>query len=340
MKDKIEQLKKQFAEGFGNVKTVLELDELEQRFFGRKSGKLSNVMKEMKDLAGDAKKQFGKSLNELKKEFQKDIATKKSDLAGAAWDALGKTEKIDITQPLLPVKEGGHIHPITTAMWRVEEVARKMGFLVEDGPELESDYYVFESLNIPKDHPARDTQDTFYIKGHPDQLMRSHVSNMQVRLMQKYGAPLRAAHPGRVFRNEALDATHGHTFYQFDAILVDRDITIGDLVGTIREFLRGIFDQDDMEVRIRPAHFPFVEPGFEMDMQVTSGRGKNEKTKWMEIVGCGMIHPNVIREGGLDTKEWDGFAFSLGLDRLVMAKYGIEDIRHIHSGDLRFLKQF
>lgn len=339
MKTKLKKIQKEFKEGLKEISDFLELEKLENKYFSRKSGLFTEIMKGLKDIAGDAKKEFGKLANEVKQDLDKLLSDKKEDLNKQKMQGLVEEEAIDVTQPKLPKREKGNLHPVTQEMRAVEDVARTMGFLVEDGPELESDYYVFESLNIPKHHPARDSQDTFYIKDHPNWCMRSHVSNMQVRLMQKYGAPLRAAHPGRVFRNEALDATHGHTFYQFDAIVVDKNMNIGNLVGIIREFLKAIFKRD-VELRIRPGHFPFVEPGFEMEMKVTFGKGKNAKTKWVEIVGCGLIHPNVLKEGGLDPKEWDGFAFSLGLDRLVMGKYQIEDIRHMHSGDLRFLKQF
>ena len=339
MKIQLEKIKKEFIKGLEDIKDTLQLEELEARFFSRKSGEMTEIMKNLKELSGDAKREFGKLANEVKGELEDLYSKKKTEMDREKMGDLAEREAIDVTQPKLPKKEKGHLHPITQEMRAVEDVARTMGFLVEDGPELESNYYVFESLNIPEHHPARDAQDTFYIKDKPDWCMRSHVSNMQVRLMQKYGAPLRAAHPGRVFRNEALDTTHGHTFYQFDAIVVDKNLNIGQLVGVIKEFLKAIYKKD-VEVRIRPGHFPFVEPGFEMEMKVTFGKGKNAKTKWVEIVGCGLIHPNVLREGGLDPKEWDGFAFSLGLDRLVMGKYQLEDIRHMHSGNINFLKQF
>jgi len=339
MQEKLKKLKTNALKAIEAVKESVALEDLEIKFLGRKNGEMTSLMKGLKDLKGDSKKAFGQLANEIKTAIEFAFKIKKEELNTLEIAKLLKIESIDITQPSLPKKERGHLHPITQEMRAVEDVARTMGFIVEDGPELESNYYVFESLNIPEYHPARDAQDTFYIKDNPDWCMRSHVSNMQVRLMQKYGAPLRAAHPGRVFRNEALDTTHGHTFYQFDAIVVDKNLNIGHLVGVIKEFLKAIYKKD-VEVRIRPGHFPFVEPGFEMEMKVVFGKGKNAKTKWVEIVGCGLIHPNVLKEGGLDPKEWDGFAFSLGLDRLVMGKYQLEDIRHMHSGNIKFLEQF
>jgi phenylalanyl-tRNA synthetase alpha chain len=339
MKDQFESIKKEFQQAMQDVADFANLEELENRFFSRKSGEFSQLMKGMKDLSDDMRKDIGKFANVVKNDLEEMLVGKREELDKEKLARLVDEERIDVTEKLKTDRPVGHIHPITQARWELEEIARTMGFLVEDGPELESDYYVFESLNIPKDHPARDGQDTFYIKDAPEQCMRSHVSNMQVRLMRKYGAPLRAVHPGRVFRNEAIDATHGHTFYQFDLIVVDKNLTVSDLIGVGKEFLRGLYKKE-VEVRLRPAYFPFVEPGFEMDMQMTYKVEGKEKTKWMEIFGCGLIHPSVIREGGFDPEEYNGFAFSFGIDRLVMSKYGIEDIRHIHGGDLRFLTQF
>lgn len=339
MKKQLDAIKKEFLSAMGEVKDVLMLDEIEQRFFSRKSGVLTMAMKELKELSKEARAEFGQLANQVKTEFEDMIGERRTELEEERLKHLEVEEAIDVTQALRPKKEKGHLHPITQAQWELEETARSMGFLIEDGPELESDYYNFGSLNFPDNHPARESMDTFYIKDHPNWLMRAHVSNMQVRLMRKYGAPLRAVHPGRVFRNEAIDATHGHTFYQFDVIVVNKNTTVGDLVGTIKAMLEGFFKKP-VNLRLRPAHFPFVEPGFELDMQITYKAGGKVKTKWMEIVGCGMIHPNVIHEGGLDPEEWDGYAFSFGIDRLVMDKYGIEDIRHLHGGDLRFLTQF
>ena len=339
MKKQLDSIVHDFKKGLQDVSDLLSLEELEQAFFGRKNGALSNFMKGLKELSGDARKEMGKAANEVKAELETLIGKKQGELNREAMSKIAETESIDVSQPHLPAKEKGHIHPITQTLWELNDIYQKMGFRVEDGPEIESDYYVFTALNIPEHHPARDAQDTFYIKDEPHWTMRSHVSGMQVRQMRKYGAPLRAAHIGRVFRNEALDATHGHTFYQFDCILVDKNITVGHLIGVIKTILEELYKRK-VELRIRTGFFPFVEPGFEIEMKMTIGAGKNKKTKWIEIAPGGLVHPNVIKAGGLDPDEYDGFAFSLGVDRLVMAKYGIEDIRHIHSGDLRFLQQF
>lgn len=341
MKKELEQLIKQFREDVQSLEILETLDEIENKYFSRKHGLLTDVMKGMKDLADDARKEVGQFANEVKTEMEEILGMKKQELRNAALADQIASESIDVTQPNLHERPRmlGHVHPLTQGRLDMERVAERMGFIIEDGPELESDYYVFESLNIPKSHPARDSQDTFYIKDHPEWCMRSHVSNMQVRLMKKYGEvgskPVRAAYPGRVFRNEALDATHEHTFYQFEAFMVDREINIGHLVGVIQSLLEGLFNRD-VEVRLRPSYFPFVEPGFELDMKATIGG----KEKWVEMLGCGLMHPKVLEEGGYDPSEWQGLAFGMGLNRLVMAKYGIEDIRHFHSGDLRFLGQF
>lgn len=332
-------MKKEFLHSLNGVADLLLLEELEKKYFSRKSGALTELMKQMATLSPEEKKTFGQEINAVKTEMERALAEKKQTLRSKELAGKLSAEAVDVTQPKLPPQEKGHLHPITQAIWELEEVAKKMGFLIEDGPEIESDFYIFDALNIPEYHPAREAQDTFYLRNHPHWTMRSHVSGMQVRQMRQYGAPLRAVHLGRVFRNEALDATHGHTFYQFDCIVVDQDLSIGNLVGVIKTLLEGLYKKK-LEVRLRPAFFPFVEPGFEMEMKVTVGTGSEQKTKWTEIVGCGMVHPNVIKAGGLDPKKYDGFAFSLGVDRLVMGKYGIEDIRHIHGGDLRFLNQF
>lgn len=339
MKDQFKKIQKEFENALSGVENLVQLDTLENQFFSRKSGEFSLLMKGLKDLSDDMRKDIGQFANIVKQELEELVNGKRAVLQKEQLATIAKEEAIDVTQFMAADLEKGHIHPITQARWELEEIARSMGFLIEDGPELESDYYNFGSLNFPDNHPARESMDTFYIKDNPNWLMRAHVSNMQVRLMRKYGAPLRAVHPGRVFRNEAIDATHGHTFYQFDVIVVDKNLSVGDLVGTIKALFQGLYKRD-VELRLRPAHFPFVEPGFEMDMKITYKAGDVIKTKWMEVIGCGMIHPNVIAEGGLDPQEWNGFAFSFGIDRIVLSQYGIEDIRHIHSGDMRFLQQF
>ncbi|PIT86212.1 MAG: phenylalanine--tRNA ligase subunit alpha [Candidatus Magasanikbacteria bacterium CG10_big_fil_rev_8_21_14_0_10_43_6] len=339
MKDQFEAIKKEFQQAIKDVADFAHLEAIEKRFFSRKSGEFSQLMKGMKDLSDDIRKDIGKFANVVKDDLEEMLVGKREELDKEKLAKLAQAERIDATQALVSKEARGHIHPLTQGSEQMEDVLSRMGFLVEDGPELESQYFVFDVLNISEHHPARDAQDTFYIKDHTELCMRSHTSNMQVRLMRKYNnggtEPVRAAVPGRVFRNEALDATHEHTFYQMEGFIVDREINIGHLVGVLKELLGGLLKQQ-VEVRLRPSYFPFVEPGFELDMKTDLGKGE----KWMEMLGCGLIHPHVLTEAGYDATQWQGFAFGMGINRLIMAKYGIEDIRHFMSGDLRFLNQF
>ena len=343
MKATLEKIKQEFIKGLAEVKETLQLEELEQRFFSRKSGEITEVMKNLKSLSGEAKAEFGKLANEVKTELEEMCSKKKRDLQKTKMGDLADTEWIDVTAPKLPKKESGHLHPNTIVQNELEHLFTSMGFLVLDGPELESDYYNFEALNIPPSHPARDAQDTFYIKDNKDWVMRTQTSPMQIRAMQKYGAPLRMIVPGRCFRNEATDACHDHTFYQLEGLVIDKDISVSNLIAVMKELLQGVLKRE-VEVRLRPGYFPFVEPGFELDMRCLvcegEGCGACKHSGWVETLPCGLIHPKVLEYGGLDSKEWSGFAFGLGMTRLVMQKYKIEDIRHLMSGDLRFLKQF
>ena len=343
MESRLRQLKKEFEKDVQEVTHVSDLEKFEQKYFGRKSGLFSNLMGQLKELTDAKRKELGKKLNEVKAEFERAIAEKKGELQKKELGKIAETEAIDVTQPALPKRERGHVHPVTQSLWDIEDVARSMGFTVEDGPEIESDYYNFTALNIPQDHPARDSMDTLYLKGHPHWCMRTHVSNMQVRLMKKYGVPLRIAYPGRCFRNEATDTRHEHTFYQYECFMIDRAITVADMIGVSREMLRGVFKQQ-VDIRLRPKYYPFVEPGVNGEVTCTLCSGKGCRvckfTGWLEVFGAGMIHPAVLRAADIDPKEYGGFAFAFGFTRLVMLKYGIEDIRLLQSGDLRFLVQF
>lgn len=343
MKEKLEKIKKDFINGLSDVKNSLQLQELEQTFFSRRSGEMTQIMKNLKDLSGEAKKEVGKLANEVKKELQELYTEKKQALENKQSDGFFDTDAIDVTAPKLPKIDCGYLHPETLVQRELEELFISMGFKVLDGPELESDYYNFEALNIPETHPARDAQDTFYIKDNKDWVMRTHTSPMQVRALQKYGAPLRVVVPGRCFRNEATDGSHDHTFHQLEGLVVDRDISIANLIAVMKELLQGVLKRE-VEVRLRPGYFPFVEPGFELDMKCLvcegQGCGACKHSGWVETLPCGLIHPRVLEYGGLDPKEYSGFAFGLGMTRLVMQKYKIEDIRHLMSGDLKFLKQF
>lgn len=343
MRAQLEKIKREFFKGLEEVKDTLQLEELEQRFFSRRSGELTRVLKNLKNLSGEAKKEFGKLANEVKKELEDLYLQKKRELGAEAMGDLAEKEWIDLTQPKLPKHEPGHLHPVTIVQNELEDLFTSMGFMILDGPELESDYYNFEAVNIPADHPARDMQDTFYIKEHPAWVMRTHTSNMQVRAMQKYGAPLRVVVPGKCFRNEATDVRHEHTFYQLEGFVVDKTTSLADMKGVLETVAKSLYGPAT-EVRLRPKFYPFVEPGVngEVTCFLCAGKGCRvcKNSGWLEIFGAGMIHPNVLREGDINPDENQGFAFGLGLTRLVMQKYGIEDIRLLMGGDLRFLRQF
>ncbi|HCC14199.1 MAG TPA: phenylalanine--tRNA ligase subunit alpha [Candidatus Magasanikbacteria bacterium] len=343
MKEELQHIKKEFEAQLKHVSSLLQLEELEQTIFGRKAGAFTNLAKQMKDVATEQKKAIGEMMNTVRLKIVKELEEKREALQREEMKKIAETESIDVTEPHLPKEAHGHMHPMSQVEIELSELFRSMGFMVLDGPELESDYFNFEALNIPPSHPARDSHDTFFIKDHPEWVMRTHTSPVQIRAMREFGAPLRAIVPGRVFRNESIDASHEHTFTQLEGLVVDKDISIADIIGVMKGLLSGILKKD-VEVRLRPGFFPFVEPGFELDMRclVCEGTGCNvcKQTGWVEMMPCGLVHPEVLKAGGLDPDVYSGFAFGLGRMRLVMQKYGIEDIRHFQSGDLRFLKQF
>jgi phenylalanyl-tRNA synthetase alpha chain len=234
----------------------------------------------------------------------------------------------------------GHLHPITQIIRDISGIFEDLGFVIAEGPELETEFYNFDALNVPKDHPSRDMQDTFWIKQKEEgekKLLRTHTSSVQIRYMEGYKPPFKIIVPGKVFRNEATDATHEMQFYQLEALVVDKDITLADLKGVLLHLFKKLFGQD-VEIRFRPSFFPFTEPSVEVDMFWK--RTPNDEGKWLEMGGAGMVHPNVFRSAGVDPMEWRGFAFGFGIDRLVLLKYGIDDVRHLYSGDLRIINQF
>jgi phenylalanyl-tRNA synthetase alpha chain len=289
----------------------------------------------------EEKKEFGALANSIKEELESVFKDKEDLVLGE------KKGTYDISLPGREMKTG-HLHPLTLIQRDLEDIFKSLGFSILEGPELESDYYNFEALNIDKHHPARDMQDTFYVdwdKNNKEEklVMRTHTSPVQIRAMQTYGAPLKAIVPGRVFRNEAMDASHEHTFYQLEGLMIDKDISITNMIALMKELLKGIFEKE-VPVRIRPGFFPFVEPGIELDIscQICDGKGCSvcKQSGWLELFPAGMVHPNVLKAGGIDSKKYSGFAFGLGLTRLVMMKYRINDIRLFNSGDLRFLEQF
>ncbi len=343
MNDKILKIKQTALEAIRSAKDRSSLRDIENEYLGRKSGVLTEMMKSIKDLSAEEKKIIGHLANEVKQEVEKAVVEKNYELSEEDWANSLAVEKIDLTAPVLPRSERGHLHPSSIVQKELEEFFSSMGFIIADGPELESDYFNFSSINIPAEHPARDLQDTFYIKDHPDWVMRTHTSSLQVRSMQKYGVPLRVIMPGKCYRNEATDARHEHTFYQLEGLVINKDITMAHMKGVLEAVAKQLYGPET-KVRLRPKFYPFVEPGVngEVTCFLCNGKGCRvcKNTGWMEIFGAGMIHPHVLKEGEIDPEKFQGFAFGFGLSRLVMLKYGIEDTRVLESGDLRFIKQF
>jgi phenylalanyl-tRNA synthetase alpha chain len=338
IQEKITTLQNQALTFLVEVKTLPELEAWQTKYLGRK-GELTALLRAVKDLSEEERPLLGKFGNVAKQVLTEAYNLKQQEL-GAGNNT--QTEAFDVTLPGIR-PQAGHLHPFTLLTRQLEDLFSKMGFMVLDGPEVESEYYNFESLNVPADHPARDMQDTYYIKDKKNLVLRTQTSNQQVRAIQRFGAPLRVICPGRVFRCEATDASHDSTFYQLEGLVIGKDISVANLILTLKTMLKSIFKKD-VNIRLRPGYFPFVEPGFEVDMTCPfcSGKGCSvcKRTGWIELVPAGLVHPEVLKAGGLDPKEWSGFAFGLGLSRLVMMKYGINDIRLLLESDLRFLKQF
>lgn len=334
----LESIREMFLEEIGKVSSHDDLNNLRVSFLG-KNGHLTTCMKLIKDLSVEEKKAFGQEVNVLKSEVSTAIENKKIELdEKAISDELASMPKVDLTVPM--AESHGSLHPVTIIQQRLVNIFRSMGFAVEDGNEVETEYNNFEAVNIPKFHPARDMQDTFYLDN--GQVLKTHTSASQNRIMRKYGAPLKAIFPGRCFRNEELDASHENTFFQMEGIMIDKDVSISNLIYFMKTMLTEVFEKE-VNVRLRPGFFPFVEPGFELDCSCPYCGGKGcrvcKNSGWIELCPCGMIHPNVLKMGGIDPEEYQGFAFGLGLSRLVMMTYGFTDIRHLNGKDLKILDQ-
>lgn len=342
MKNKLEKLREDFLTALDSVTDLSSLRDLEIKYLSRK-GELSDLLSGLKDLGMDIRREVGSLANVVKQELQlrfnetKDNFEKKAENS-AQLDPTIFSKKI----------EAGHLHPLSSLRRELEDFFATLGFQVMDGPEIESEFYNFEALNVPPHHPARDMQDTFYVdlknkEGEYDLAMRSQTSNTQVRAMQKYGAPLRMIMPGRVFRNEATDARHEHTFYQLEGVMIGKDINFAHMKNILEAVGKKLYGPKT-KMRMRPKFYPFVEPGSNGEYTCFLCQGKGcrvcKYSGWLEILGCGLIHPDVLRAGGIDPEKYSGFAFGFGLDRLAMLKYGINDIRLFNSGDMRFLKQF
>ena len=346
MADKTTEVRLAFLNALKTVVTADELEKIRVEYIGKK-GYVTELLKEMKSLSDEEKKTFGQAVNVLKNEVNDRLAEKREEL---------KQKEIELENSRMPEFElsiparldRGSYHPITLVGRQCEEIFRSMGFTVEDYSEIVTDYECFESLNIPKDHPARDMQDTYYLSN--GQLLKTQTSAAQNAIYKKYkdqlvneGKAIKAIFPGRCFRNEATDACHENTFFQMEGVMVDKNISISNLIFFMKTMLSEVF-QKDIKVRLRPGFFPFVEPGFELDISclICGGEGcpSCKHSGWLELCPCGMIHPEVLKAGGIDPEEYTGFAFGLGLTRLAMMKYGVKDIRDLNSGSLKSLSQF
>jgi len=343
MEQALNKIKTTTLELVGSSKTLDELEAIRVRVLGRK-GELTGILRSLGSLTPEERAIMGKRSNEIKREIESALDARKEELNSASIEGLLQKDWIDLTldrEPLFTAGARGYQHPISQIQYEIEDIFTSMGFQILDGPEAETDYYNFEALNIPAHHPARDMQDTFWTED--GNLLRTHTSAIQIRGMEKIDPPFRVVGPGRVFRYESTDASHENTFYQVEGMMVDKEISVSHLIFFMKELLREIFHRD-VKIRLRPGYFPFVEPGFELDINclICGGSGCSvcKQSGWVELLPCGLVHPNVLRYGNIDPEEWSGFAFGLGMNRLIMMRYGINDIRHFLSGDIRFLKQF
>lgn len=339
MKEKLKSLKDSALEQINAAQHLEALNDVRVAFLGKK-GELTSVLKSMKDVAPEDRPKVGQLVNEAREEIEKILEEKKAAFEKKLREEKMKMETIDVT---LPAKKPmmGHRHPNTIALEEVERIFVGMGYEVLEGPEVEMDYYNFEALNIPANHPAKDEQDTFYIN--KDIVLRTQTSSIQVHELEKGKVPIRIIAPGRVYRSDEVDATHSPTFHQVEGLVVDKDVTFADLKGTLQQFAKEIFGEDT-KVKFRPHHFPFTEPSAEMDVSCFKCGGKGcrfcKGEGWIEILGCGMVHPHVLEMSGIDPEEYVGFAFGVGLERIALLKYEIDDMRLLYENDVRFLKQF
>ena len=332
MNEKVMNIKKITLEELKDLNKEADVLNCKAKYLGKKS-ELNELLSSLKDLSVEEKKVMGPLLNQTKRELEEAFSKK--------IEEINNHIDYDFDETLPVYAKTGSLHPVTLVIKDMTDILKRMGFTVVSGPEMEKEYYNFEALNIPKDHPARDMQDTYYLSN--GDLLRTHTSPNQVRAMQKYGAPLKVCAPGRVFRNEDMDANHETTFFQLEGMVIDKGVSISNLIYVMRSLLSETFKKD-VRVRLRPGFFPFTEPSFELDCSCLMCDGKGCPTckgaGWIEFCGCGMIHPNVLRESGIDPEEYTGFAFGFGVTRLAMMKYKIGDIRVLNSGDVRALNEF
>jgi len=336
--EELEQLLASAEKAVAAAADLVQLDEVRIEYLGKK-GKFTDRLKNLSQLSNVERPEAGKQINIAKKAFQAQFETRKNLLQTEKINAQLESEKIDITLPGRTTHSGG-LHPVTLAMNKINALFEQMGFEVAEGPEIEDDYYNFEALNIPAHHPARAMHDTFYIDAH--RLLRTHTSPVQIRTMENTEPPLRIIAPGRVYRCDS-DVTHTPMFHQVEGLMVDTDISFADLKGTLYEFLK-LFFETDLEIRFRPSYFPFTEPSAEADISCVICAGKGCRvcghTGWLEVLGCGMVHPKVFEYAKVDNEKYTGYAFGMGVERLAMLRYGVDDLRLFYENDLRFLEQF
>ena len=339
MKAQLEAIEKQAFAELESAQDLKALDAVRVKYLGKK-GELTAILKQMGKLSAEERPVIGQLANQIRAQIEEKLEETKTELEDKMLDQRLATETLDVT---MPGKRSvlGKKHPISIVLDELKEIFMGMGFDVAQGPEVELDYYNFEALNIPKDHPARDTQDTFYINDNV--VLRTQTSPMQIRVMEKQKPPIRIIAPGRVYRSDALDATHSPLFHQVEGLVVDKNITMADLKGTLEVFVKRLYGEDSV-VRFRPHHFPFTEPSAELDVQCFNCHGEGcrlcKGEGWIEILGCGMVHPKVLEMSGIDPNEYSGYAFGIGLERMVMGRFKIDDIRLFYENDVRFLHQF
>ncbi len=341
MQERLLELQEEALQKVTAASELKELNEVRVAYLGKK-GPITEVLRGMGKLSAEERPKIGALANDVREAIASKIEEKQKALETAAVNAKLATETIDVTLPGRPVNKG-NLHPLTRVVEEIEDLFIGMGYTVAEGPEVESDYYNFEALNLPKSHPARDMQDSFYITD--EILMRTHTSPVQARTMKKHKGqgPVKIICPGKVYRRDNDDATHSHQFQQIEGLVIDENISMSDLKGTLDVFAKKVFGQD-REIRLRPSFFPFTEPSVEVDIscKICGGKGCSvcKQTGWIEVLGAGIVHPNVLEMAGFDSKKYSGFAFGMGVERIAMLKYGVDDIRHFYTNDVRFLKQF
>ena len=341
MKNQINKIKELALKEISKARNLADLEKLRVKYLGRKS-ELTNVLRGVKDLSKNERKEIGEMANKLREEMDENIKHQVVNIKRRESGDIKEKEKIDVTYPGRKISKG-HLHPLTQVRYEIEEIFKSMGFLTVEGREVEDEFHNFDALNIPKNHPARDLWDTFWLKD--GNLLRTHTSPMQVRFMKENKPPFRIIIPGRVFRYEASDATHESNFYHIEGLMVDKSgkITVANLKSTIARFMKNLFGEKT-KLRLRPSYFPFVEPGFESDVTCPYCGGKGcricKGTGWIELGGSGMVNQKVFTSVGFPEDKYEGFAFGFGLDRIAMIKYGVDDVRLFYGGDLRFLEQF